>query len=111
MNIRSVGPDDLDPCHEIESAAYGGDEAASRAKIQKRIERYPEGFIVLEVDGEIAAFINAGATRVIDLADEDFKEFVGHDPGGEHIVILSVAVHPARSRPCKRHPTTSGSSM
>ncbi|UCH41207.1 MAG: GNAT family N-acetyltransferase [Gammaproteobacteria bacterium] len=94
-NIRIVREQDLDRCFEIESVSYAGDEAATRDKILKRINTYPEGFIVLEIDGQIAGFINSGATHKVELSSEEFKELVGHDPGGKHVVILSVVVHPA----------------
>ena len=94
-NIRIVNQQDLDRCFEIESVAYAGDEAATKDKILKRIETYPEGFIILENDKEIIGFINSGATRKVELSDEAFKELIGHDPDGKHIVILSVVVHPA----------------
>ena len=94
LNIRSVNEQDLDRCFEIESVSYSGDEAATRDKILKRINTYPEGFIVLENDREIIGFINSGATNKVELSDEEFKELVGHDPEGKHIVILSVVIHP-----------------
>lgn len=94
IKIRIVNQQDLDRCFEIESVSYSGDEAATKEKILKRIETYPEGFIVLENDREIIGFINSGATQKVELSDEEFKELVGHDPEGKHIVILSVVIHP-----------------
>jgi ribosomal protein S18 acetylase RimI-like enzyme len=94
INIRIVNEQDLDRCFEIESVSYSGDEAATKEKILKRIKNYPEGFIVLENDKEIIGFINSGATQKVELSDEEFKELIGHDPEGKHIVILSVVVHP-----------------
>lgn len=95
LKIRIVTEQDLDRCYEIESVSYSGEEAATREKILKRIKTYPEGFTVLENEEELIGFINSGATRKVELSDEDFKELVGHDSDGEHIVILSVVVHPA----------------
>ena len=92
--IREACISDLDRCYAIESTAFAGDEAASREKIGKRIEIYPEGFLVLEFKGEIAGLINSGATDNVQLSDEEFKELTGHDPNGKKIVIMSVAVHP-----------------
>ncbi len=94
IKIRIVTQQDLDRCFEIESVSYSGDEAATKAKILKRIKTYPEGFIVLENDREIIGFINSGATQKVELSDEEFKELIGHDPEGKHIVILSVVIHP-----------------
>ncbi|BBN56761.1 N-acetyltransferase [Pseudomonas chlororaphis subsp. aurantiaca] len=83
--IRQVAAADLDRCFAIETLAYEGDEAATREKIATRIATWPEGFIVAEVDGVVAGFINSGAA---------FKELIGHDPAGPHVVIMSVVVHP-----------------
>lgn len=95
VSIRIVKEQDLDRCFEIESVSYSGDEAATKEKILKRINTYPEGFIVLENDREIIGFVNSGATHEVELSDEEFKELVGHDSEGKYIVILSVVVHPA----------------
>lgn len=94
LNIRSVKEIDLNRCFEIESISYSGEEAASKNKILKRIQTYPEGFIVLENDLEIIGFINSGATHKVELSDEEFKELIGHDHDGEYIVIMSVVIHP-----------------
>jgi len=93
-NIREVELLDLDRCYEIETVSYQGDEAASKEKIKKRIENYPTGFIIIELAGKIAGFINSGATHQMELSDEEFKELIGHDAKGQHLVIMSVVVHP-----------------
>ncbi|AZC65149.1 GNAT family N-acetyltransferase [Pseudomonas chlororaphis] len=88
--IRQVAAADLDRCFAIETLAYEGDEAATREKIAT----WPDGFIVAEVDGVVAGFINSGAAFEVEMADEAFKELIGHDPAGPHVVIMSVVVHP-----------------
>ncbi|AUG42588.1 GNAT family N-acetyltransferase [Pseudomonas chlororaphis] len=92
--IRQVAAADLDRCFAIETLAYEGDEAATREKIATRIATWPEGFIVAEVEGVVAGFINSGAAFEVEMADEAFKELIGHDPAGPHVVIMSVVVHP-----------------
>ena len=94
LTIRSANVSDLDRCFEIETEAYAGDEAATKEKILTRIQTYPEGFLVLENEKEVVGFINAGATHKVELSDEEFKELIGHDPEGKHIVIMSVVIHP-----------------
>lgn len=94
LTIRRAKESDLDRCFEIENDAYAGEEAATKEKILKRIQTYPEGFIVLENTEEIIGFINSGATHKVELSDEEFKALVGHDPSGAHIVIMSVVIHP-----------------
>jgi GNAT superfamily N-acetyltransferase len=46
------------------------------------------------VDGVVAGFINSGAAFEVQMSDEAFKELIGHDPAGPHVVIMSVVVHP-----------------
>jgi ribosomal protein S18 acetylase RimI-like enzyme len=94
LNIRRANNADLDRCFDIEKIAYAGEEAATKEKILKRINTYPEGFIILENNTEIIGFINSGATHKVELSDEAFKELVGHDATGKHIVIMSVVIHP-----------------
>ncbi|AMP16829.1 GNAT family N-acetyltransferase [Collimonas pratensis] len=92
--IRLVTSADLARCYEIESTSYEGDEAATKEKIATRIATWPQGFIVYEIDGVVAGFINGGAAFQVEMADEAFKELIGHDPDGPHVVIMSVVVHP-----------------
>ena len=93
FEIRNVVESDLDRCFEIEKVSYEGNEVATREKIRKRIREYPQGFIVMELNGMVIGFINCGATDKVDLADEEFKDLVGHDSNGKHVVIFSVVVH------------------
>ena len=93
--LRHAVPRDACRCFEIESTAYEGDEAATLAKIAKRIDVYPQGFLVLEVDDELVGFINSGCAHQVAMSDSAFKELVGHDPAAPKVVIMSVAVAPA----------------
>ncbi len=95
LSFRLAAPGDAVRCFEIENAAYEGDEGATLAKIAQRIDLFAEGFLVLELMGEIVGFINSGCTYQVDLAKAEFKDLVGHDPAGPFVVVLSVAVHPA----------------
>ena len=94
IHIRVVTAADVAPCHALELACFEPSEAASRATIRRRQEGFSEGFLVAERAGEVVAFLNSVASDQPDLADEDLKKLVGHDPGGAHLVILSVAVRP-----------------
>ncbi|WP_449433070.1 GNAT family N-acetyltransferase [Pseudomonas putida] len=86
---------DAERCYAIEIGAYEGDEAATLEKIRTRIEQYPAGFVILEVAGQIVGFINSGCAHQVVMADEAFKELVGHDPLAANVVIMSVVVDPA----------------
>jgi ribosomal protein S18 acetylase RimI-like enzyme len=93
--IRNAEPSDLDQCFEVESAGFPEEEAASRESIQVRMETFPQGFLVAELDGRIIGIINSAATDKEDLADEKLKKMVGHDPNGKNLVVFSLAVLPA----------------
>lgn len=94
LTFRNADVRDVDRCYSIERAGYSGDEAATREKIEQRIHTYPEGFLVAENEAEVVGFVNGGACHQVELSDEDFKDLIGHDPKGKHIVIMSVVVHP-----------------
>ncbi|MDF3935166.1 GNAT family N-acetyltransferase [Pseudomonas citronellolis] len=94
-NFRNARPTDVDRCYQIETSAYEGGEAATREKIATRIAQYPQGFLVMELDGEVIGFINCGCAQVVVMSDEAFKELVGHDPEAPNAVIMSVVLDPA----------------
>ncbi len=48
----------------------------------------------MNLKGKVIGFINCAATDKPDLADEAFKDMIGHDPAGKKLVIFSVAVTP-----------------
>ena len=92
--IRHVLPEDLDECFLVESSGFSPEEAATRETIQLRIERFPEGFLVAEVDGRVVGILNSAATDKTDLSDEELKQLVGHDPAGRNLVVFALAVLP-----------------
>lgn len=94
FSFRTALPQDATACFDIETRAYEGDEAATLEKIAHRIAEYPQGFLVLEIDGRIAGFINSGCAHEVVLSDEAFKDLIGHAPDAPNVVILSVAVDP-----------------
>ncbi|HYP69790.1 MAG TPA: GNAT family N-acetyltransferase [Variovorax sp.] len=94
--FRQATPSDTARCFQIEISAYEGDEAATREKIATRIAQYAQGFLVMEVDGNIVGFINSGCAYEVVLADEAFKELVGHDAQAPNVVIMSVVIDPAQ---------------
>jgi len=92
--IRMVEPDDLTACHTIEVRSFPPCEAAWTTSLDKRINTYPEGFLVAEHDGQVVGQVNSGSTSKDDISDEEFKQLIGHDPEGGNIVIFSLSVLP-----------------
>ena len=96
LTFRNALPADAARCFEIETTAYEGDEAATLEKIATRIAQYPQGFLILEADGEVVGFINCGCAHNVVMSDEAFKELVGHSAEAPNVVIMSVVVDPAQ---------------
>jgi len=94
LNIRTVTIYDLDACYAVESCCFSPAEAASRENIKTRINLFPQGFFVAELNSTIVGHVNAGATSKDDITDESFKGMVGHESDGTNIVIFSLAVLP-----------------
>lgn len=94
LNLRNAIPADAARCFDIEITAYEGDEAATLEKIATRIAQYPQGFLILEAEGEVVGFINCGCAHEVVMSDEAFKELVGHSAEAPNVVIMSVVVDP-----------------
>ncbi|MBT2372551.1 GNAT family N-acetyltransferase [Pseudomonas fluorescens] len=95
LHFRNAVPADATRCYHIEIGAYEGDEAATLEKIATRIALYPQGFLILEVGGEVVGFINSGCAHEVIMSDESFKELVGHSADAPNVVIMSVVIDPA----------------
>lgn len=93
INIRQVNRDDVDGCYRTESACYTSD-GATREKILKRTELFPEGFFIAESEGKIIGLINSASTDKEDITDEKLKDMVGHVKDGRNMVIFSLAAIP-----------------
>ena len=94
ISIRHVLPNDLDECFAVETSGFRPEEAATRETIRLRIDRFPEGFLVAEVDGKVVGILNSAATDKEDLSDEELKQLIGHDPHGRNLVVFALAVLP-----------------
>ena len=92
--IRHVLPQDLDECFTVETSGFPPEEAASRETIRLRMETFPEGFLVAEVDGRVVGILNSAATNQNDISDEELKQLIGHDPAGKNMVVFALAVLP-----------------
>src|SRR5512139_2038440 len=94
INIRQVLADDLEACFLVEVSTFPPQEAATRETIQRRIERFPQGFLVAELDEKIVGMLNSASTHKEDISDEELKQLVGHDPDGANMVVFALAVLP-----------------
>lgn len=92
--IRHVLPKDLDDCFLVETAGFPPEEAATRDTIKLRIDTFPQGFFVAEMNGKVVGILNSAATDKDDISDEELKQLIGHDPNGKNMVIFALAVLP-----------------
>jgi ribosomal protein S18 acetylase RimI-like enzyme len=92
--IRHVLPKDLDECFRVETSGFPPEEAAARETIQLRIETFPQGFFVAEINGRVVGMLNSAATDKDDISDEELKQLIGHDPQGKNMVVFALAVLP-----------------
>jgi len=92
--IKNVQPQDLDECYAVEISGFSPEEAASKETIKLRIDTFPQGFFVAEVDGRIIGMVNGAATNKDDISDEELKQLIGHDADGRNMVIFALAVLP-----------------
>jgi ribosomal protein S18 acetylase RimI-like enzyme len=94
MIIRNVLPKDLDECYLVEISGFPPEEAATRETIKLRIDTFPQGFFVAEVEGRVISILNSAATNKDDISDEELKQLIGHNPNGKNLVIFALAVLP-----------------
>ena len=92
--IRHARSEDLDECFAVETSGFPPEEAASRETIKLRLDTFPAGFLVAEIDGRVVGILNSGATNQDDISDEELKQLIGHDPAGRNMVVFALAVLP-----------------
>jgi ribosomal protein S18 acetylase RimI-like enzyme len=92
--IRNVLPKDLEECFLVETSGFPPEEAASKETIQLRIDTFPQGFFVAELEGRVVGMLNSASTNKSDISDEELKQLVGHDAEGKNMVIFALAVLP-----------------
>lgn len=94
LSIRNVTSSDLDIVSSIEAICFPPAEADPKYAMKERIEIYPQGFLVGEVKGEVAGFINGASTDSSSIEDHFFRSMDFHDEKAENLVIFGLDVHP-----------------
>ena len=94
MIIRYGTVNDVDDITNIEARCFSEADRASWESMNGRMNRYSEGFWVLERDGKIAAFINGILSDEKDLNDDMYNNPQRHISDGRRLFILSVATAP-----------------
>lgn len=99
MFIRKGKMEDLDQITALEKECFLPAEAASRERLQGRLERYPE-CLWLGFDDfmELICFVGGPVTKEADLTDEMYADPDFHDPKGDWQMIFSVCTKPELQR-------------
>ncbi len=94
VSIRTATPADLDAVAAAELESFPAAEAASRASFAARIAAFPDHFWLLEVDGELASFVNGMCTDKPVLRDEMYDDAGMHDERGAWQMVFGVVTVP-----------------
>jgi ribosomal protein S18 acetylase RimI-like enzyme len=94
VDIRRGTANDLDGCFLVEETCFPPSEAAERETISLRIAKFPQGFLVAELNRQLVGMLNSGSTNKEDISDEKLKKLIGHDEDGRNLVVFALAVLP-----------------
>lgn len=92
--IRNVILKDLEECYLVEISGFPPEEAATKETVRLRIDSFPQGFFVAELNGTVIGMLNSASTNKDDISDEELKQLIGHDPNGRNMVVFALAVLP-----------------
>lgn len=94
--VRYARPDDLDQLDALEDECWPADLRAAADRIAARIDRYPEGQFVLELDGRVVGVVYS--QRIDDVAsldtvcDRDVESL--HKRDGRFVQLLAANISP-----------------
>ena len=94
-NFARMPLSSLDAAFAIEEASYPEDEAATREKLQLRIEQAGDYFFGASEGGELQGFVCGTLTKGDALTEESMSV---HEPDGTTLCIHSVVVREADRR-------------
>ncbi|MHB1261921.1 MAG: GNAT family N-acetyltransferase [Thermoplasmatota archaeon] len=100
--VRTMRPEDFERVIELQQTCFPGMKPWSTAQLQSHIDHFPEGQIVIEVDGKV---VGSSSSLILDFdayeETHSFKEISGegtirnHDPDGKDLYGIEVMVDPA----------------
>ena len=94
--FRNIREGEAEEAAALEAACFPANEACTLPIMKQRVSNAADLFVaaVEKSTGKIAGFVNAISTGENTLRDEFFTDIRLHDPSGNYIMILSVAVLP-----------------
>lgn len=98
--FRNIRPGEGEQAAAIERACFPPKEACTEKMMLERAAKAPELFLVAmdRRTGEMAGFLTGISTNEGSFRDAFFLNADLHDPAGENVMILSLAVLPNRRR-------------
>ncbi len=96
--IRKATIEDLDNIAQLEATCFPAAEAASKESFKKRLERYPDYFLLLFISDKLVSMVNGLVTDTPDLQDEMYDDAGLHNPVGAWQMIFGVDTDPAYQR-------------
>lgn len=92
--IREVTQHDLSSITQLEAICFPQKEAADKESLKQRIQTFPNGFLLMEVDGKIIGMINGCITNQKTIHDDLYSNSLLHDPYGDYQAIFGLDIHP-----------------
>lgn len=99
--VRPLTHDDIDDLIALNRACFPGMPPWDRRHVESQLRHFPEGQLVVEIDGVIVASAGSVIVDYADYADwHDWKEVSdqgylrNHDPEGDTLYGVEIQVHP-----------------
>lgn len=93
--IRQVTSSDLEAVTTIEAANFSPREAATKEILAERIAKIPETFLIAEMEGQVAAYIEGPVIDSPYITDNLFYKVRPNLPQGGYQAVTSLSVAPA----------------
>ncbi|EHJ57699.1 hypothetical protein HMPREF9318_01159 [Streptococcus urinalis FB127-CNA-2] len=94
MKIRHANITDLDAILAIEQANFSENEAATASAVEERLKTIRDTFLILEMDHEIAGYIEGPVLSSPYLTDDLFHHVNKNPQTGGYIAVTSLSVAP-----------------
>lgn len=92
MLIRQGRLSDLDAVYETELANFGPEVATSYEAFAERLHLIPDTFLVAELDGQFAGYVEGPVVMTPVITDDLFHKVNPNPPTGGYIAITSLSV-------------------
>lgn len=94
IEIRTVKPEDLEQVTAVEAECFPAAEAAGKEDFERRIQTFPESFLIAEKEGRMIGFINGCVTDETAICDEMYENEAFHKEEGAYQSVFGLDVIP-----------------